>query len=176
MTALLVIDMQQGVFEGNKKRFDSANIIERINLLIDYAHLKNIPVIFIRHHTPAEDDLKYGSDGWQILPAMHKKDSDIIVEKTCCDSFCKTDLEEQLNKLGVKKLIVTGCCTDFCVDTTVREAASKGFEVTVVSDAHTTAEKPYLEAKIIIEHHNYVWSEMETLHPINVRPAAEIIK
>ena len=172
MNALIVIDMQKGVFAN--KRYDDVNIINRINLLIDKARGKNIPVIFIRHNTPREDVLKYGSDGWQILPEMHKKDSDIIIEKTCCDAFCKTDLEEQLSKMGVKELIITGCCTDFCLDTTIRVAASKDFEVTVVSDAHTTAQKPYLEAKIIIEHHNFVWSEMDTPHPIKVCPAAEI--
>ncbi len=172
MNALIVIDMQKGVFAN--KRYDDVNIINRINLLIDKARGKNIPVIFIRHNTPREDALKYGSDGWQILPEMHKKDSDIIIEKTCCDAFCKTDLEEQLGKMGVKELIITGCCTDFCLDTTIRVAASKDLEVTVVSDAHTTAQKPYLEAKIIIEHHNFVWSEMDTPHPIKVCPAAEI--
>lgn len=174
MKALIVVDMQKGVFEGKNKRYDAANIIQRINRLIDKAREKDIPVIFIRHNTPKEDVLKYGSDGWQILPDMHQKDSDTIVEKTCCDAFCKTDFADQLDRMGVNELIITGCCTDFCLDTTVRVAASKNFEVTVASDAHTTAEKPYLEAKIIIEHHNFIWSEMDTLHPIKVCPADKI--
>ena len=174
MQALLVIDMQRGLFEGAKKRFDAENVIKRINSLIDKARQKKIPIIFIRHNGPPEDGLELNSEGWQILPELHKDSSDMTIEKTCCDSFCGTNLKEELDKLGVDKLIITGCCTDFCVDSTARQAASLGYEVTVASDAHTTADKPHLEAKIIIEHHNFVWSEIYSTKPIKVRPAKDI--
>ncbi|WP_031482140.1 cysteine hydrolase family protein [Maridesulfovibrio frigidus] len=174
MRALLVIDMQRGLFEGAKKRFDAENVIKRINGLIDRARKKEITIIFIRHNGPPEQGLELNSEEWQILPELHKEPSDMTIDKTCCDSFCSTNLKEELDKLSVNKLIITGCCTDFCVDSTARQATSLGYEVMVASDAHTTADKPHLDAKIIIEHHNFVWSEIYSTKAIIVRPAKDI--
>ncbi|CCO22176.1 cysteine hydrolase family protein [Maridesulfovibrio hydrothermalis] len=175
MKALLVIDMQKALFEGNSKRYDAAEIIKRINRLIAEARDKNVPIIFVRHCGDNDNGLKPDSKGWQILDELDFRDSDITVQKSCCDSFCKTDLEQVLNKNHADKLIITGCCTDFCIDTTVRQAASKGYEVLVASDGHTTADKPYLDAKIIIEHHNFVWSEFYSPAPVEVLSTEQII-
>ncbi|WP_321402825.1 cysteine hydrolase family protein [Maridesulfovibrio sp.] len=173
MKALLVIDMQKALFAtGN--RYDTEGVVSRINLLTGEARDKNIPVIFIRHNNE-EDGLGRDSDGWQILDELDFRPTDVTVEKVCCDSFCKTDLAKKLTDAGADELIITGCCTDFCIDTTVRQAASMGYKIQVASDAHTTADKPYLNASTIIKHHNFVWSELYAPIIIEVKTTAAII-
>ncbi len=173
MKALLVIDMQKSLFAAGN-RYDADGTISRINLLIEKAREKKLPLIFIRHNSD-EDDLSINSKGWQILDELDFRASDITIEKTCCDAFCTTDLAERLNDAHVDELILTGCCTDFCIDSTVRQASSMGYKVIVASDAHTTADKPYLDAKTIIKHHNFVWSELYSPHLIEVIPTEMIL-
>jgi nicotinamidase-related amidase len=84
---------------------------------------------------------------------------DLVVHKTSCDAFLHTSLEDVLKQNGVSRVIVTGCATDFCVDTTVRSALARGYPTTVPADGHTTSDRPYLPAHKIIEHHNFVWSD-----------------
>lgn len=99
-----------------------------------------------------------------------------MIRKRACDSFYETDLQDTLQQHGSRRLIVTGCATDFCVDTTIRAALSLDFEVVVARDAHTTANRPHLDAVSVIEHHNSVWEEL--IHPriqVQVLPTAEII-
>src|SRR3546814_9524216 len=74
--------------------------------------------------------------------------------KTACDAFLGTRLEEMLRMHGATRLILAGCATDYCVDTTVRAALARGWRTTVPSDGHTTADRPHLSAAKIIEHHN----------------------
>ncbi len=175
MIALLVIDMQKALFEGSSKRYDSKGVIKRVNTLIEKARKKGIPIFFIQHNGSEDDDLLPKSNGWQILEGIDYRKGDKTIDKKCCDSFCHTDLESALRKVHADKLIITGCCTDFCIDTTVRQAASKGYEVIVAADAHTTADKPYLDAKIIIEHHNFVWAEFYSAAKVEVIKTENIL-
>ncbi len=174
MLALIVIDMQRALFE-NTDRYDAKGVFHRINTLIGKAREKSLPVIFVRHCGCDDDGLQSGTEGWQIVQELDFRKSDITVDKTCCDSFAKTDLAEKLTRVHADRLVITGCCTDFCIDTTVRQAASQGYKILVASDAHTTADKPYLDAKIIIEHHNFVWSEFYSPAPVQVLPTDEIL-
>jgi len=173
MKALLVIDMQKALFAAGH-RHDATGVISRINSLIAKARDKNLPVIFIRHNSE-EDGLQLNSEGWQILDELDFRPIDITVEKSNCDSFCNTELEQILTQMNVDELIITGCCTDFCVDSTVRRAATMGHKVHVASDSHTTANKPYLDAETIIKHHNFVWSEMYAPILVTVEPATTIL-
>ena len=88
-----------------------------------------------------------GSDGWEILPALERTEEDPVVRKQACDSFYETELAGILEKHDVTKLIVAGCATDFCVDTTVRAAASRDYKVVVLADGHTTKDRPHLDAE-----------------------------
>lgn len=175
MKALLVIDMQQALF-GKNPRYDARGVTQRINSLIGQARKKNIPILFVRHSGCDDDGLKPGSEGWKIVNELDYRESDIAVDKKCCDSFAATDLADRLTELHADELIITGCCTDFCIDTTVRQASSLGYKVLVPSDAHTTADKPYLDAKIIIEHHNFVWSEFYSPAPVQVLSTDKILE
>ncbi|PEH54900.1 MULTISPECIES: isochorismatase family protein [Yersinia] len=148
---VIVIDMQNGVFAH--PRFDRAGRIVHINQLIDHAD----QVIFIQH---IEDEMTEGSELWQLLPELHQPESAISVNKTACDSFYRTSLDNIIAKLGATHLTICGCATDYCVDTTVKIAASKGYALTIASDAHTTANRQHATAQQLIGQHNEVWSEL----------------
>ncbi|MGT3280970.1 isochorismatase family protein [Yersinia enterocolitica] len=148
---VIVIDMQNGVLAN--PRFDSAGRVARINQLIDHAE----QVIFIQH---IEDDMTEGSELWQLLSELHHPESAISVNKTACDSFYRTSLDNVIAKLGATHLTICGCTTDYCVDTTVKIAASKGYALTIASDAHTTADRRHVTAQQLIAQHNEVWSEL----------------
>lgn len=176
MTALLIIDMQAGSFEGTPPRHDADGVIDRINALSRTVRASNGSVIFIQHDGSRGDVVETGTDGWKILPALEMSKNDRIIHKTACDSFYRTDLQSTLDQDRIKKLIITGCATDFCVDTTVRAAASRDYEVIVAADGHTTRDRPHLDAASIILHHNWIWENLILPHsPVKVLPASEII-
>lgn len=157
-TALLVIDMQVGCFTGEPPRFEVDTTIAHINALAR-AVRSNGTVVFVQH-TDLAEGLAQGSDAWQLLDSLDRSPHDPVVEKTACDAFLETGLDSLLKDRGVTELIIVGCATDFCVDTTVRSAAAHGYKVSVASDAHTTRDRPHLAASKIIEHHNFMWAEL----------------
>jgi nicotinamidase-related amidase len=155
-TGLVVIDMQVGLFEGEPPCHDAVGVVERINTLARAVREKGGSVFLIQH----ENDTSYapGARLWQLLPALDHQSGDVYVGKTACDCFYQSNLEESLHARGIDRLLVTGCATELCVDTTIRVAASKDYEVVVVGDGHTTKNRPVLKAEEIIAHHNWVWS------------------
>ncbi len=174
MIALLVIDMQVGLFEGIPPRYDADGVIQRINEVSHAVRNNGGIVVFIQHE---DRGLKPGTKGWRILPALFRTDADLLIRKKACDSFYESKLGELLEQHDVRQLIVTGCATDFCVDTTIRSAANKDYEVLVVADGHTTKNRPHLDAPVIITHHNWMWENL--IHPtivVKVLPAKEVIK
>ena len=158
MKALLIIDMQVGCFAGDPPRKDTEGTVARINSLTRVVHEQGL-VVFIQH-TEASDGFDRGSAAWELLQTLDRYPQDIIVEKSACDSFLETELNSVLRNRLVTELIVVGCATDFCVDTTVRSAGAHGYKVIVPSDAHTTRDRPHLGAEKIIEHHNYMWADL----------------
>lgn len=173
MIALLIIDMQVGLFEGDPPRHDADGVIRRINEIAKIVRTTGGIVIFIQHEDIG--GFEPGTEGWEILPALERMDTDLLVRKQACDSFYETELSDLLERHGAQQIIVTGCATDFCVDTTIRAAASRDYEVVVVADAHTTKDRPHLDAESIIRHHNWMWeylilprSEVKVLQATNV--------
>jgi nicotinamidase-related amidase len=152
--ALLVIDVQVGIARGKHIHAGWPAILGNIVDLIVRARARNIPVIFLQHDGEPGDRLQPGSEGWALCPELGVLPSDIIVRKTASDSFFNTRLESTLREQGIQRLIVAGCMTEYCVDTTVRRAVSLGFDVTLAADAHGTWNSPALDAAKIIEHHN----------------------
>ncbi|HCY85031.1 MAG TPA: cysteine hydrolase [Desulfobacteraceae bacterium] len=157
---LLVIDMQKGLFTDSTPRFDTDGVVGRINRLIDTFRQNDLPTIFIQHDGTPEDGLAPGTPGWEILDNLHRSSHDPVIRKQGCDGFLDTSLADAIHQTGHSRIVITGCATDFCVDTTVRSAASKGFEVTVARDAHTTGDRPHLDAETIITHHNWSWENL----------------
>jgi nicotinamidase-related amidase len=175
-TALLVIDMQAGLFGADTPRHDAEGVVERINALARAVRREGGAVIFIQHDGPPGDVFEPGREGWEMLPSLEREEGDLVVHKSACDAFYRTDLAETLRKHGATRLIVTGCATDFCVDTTVRAAASRDYDIVVVEDGHTTADRPHVDAVSVIRHHNWVWQNL--IHPrlrIQVTPTEAVI-
>ena len=141
MRALLVIDMQRACLAVEPPCFDLDGTVGRINALAEMIRPEGL-VVFIQH-SDAHEGLVRGSDAWQLLGTLDRKPVDEIIEKTACDSFLKTQLDALLHERGVKNVVIAGWATDFCVDTTVRSAGSRGYHVTVPSDGHTTRDRPH---------------------------------
>lgn len=160
MKVLLIIDMQIGSFKPYTLRYDTLGVIERINKLSQCFRVNNYKVIFVQHDGTKENIFLPNTSDWELLPELVSSPTDDIVSKSANDAFYNTNLHYLLAKSNITELFVTGCATDFCIDATVKSAVSRDYEVTVVEDAHTTADRPHLTAPKVIEHYNWMWSEM----------------
>lgn len=158
-SAVLVIDLQAGLFAEDGKPFDFENTIQRINSLTDHARKNHLPVIFVQHEQ-AEGPLKKGEPGWELIPELDREPHDLVVRKTTPNAFLRTNLEKLLGEKKVTNLIVCGYATEFCVDSTVRGAAALGYSVQIASDGHTTHDKEHAPAEYIRKHHNETLSSI----------------
>lgn len=145
-TALLIIDVQQSLVDEGI--WDSRRVIERLNQLIATARSEHVPVILIRDTGVEPDGMFHRS----LDRDMH----DIEIVKSFCDAFMETQLDEVLRSRKIDRLIVGGMQSDFCVDTTCRQAAALGYDVLLVSDAHSTLDHEHLKADQIVAHHNRI--------------------
>lgn len=162
--ALLVIDVQRGLFETQPPPAEAAATIARINALAERARAAGAPVLLIQHEGQ-RGFLTHASDDWQLDPRLRTAAGDERVRKTTPDSFLGTDLQSRLHDLRVDRLVIAGYASEFCVDTTVRRAAALGYPVTLAADAHTTHDKPHAEAARIREHHNLTLSNLTSFGP-----------
>ena len=152
--ALIVIDVQQLFFmDPNNPVHNSTELVANLNKLIAKFRLANEPVIFVRHNELDEGGLNFGSDRWEVASLLDAREDDIYVEKTHADSFYKTNLAEVLENLNVKSLVLAGLQTDFCVDSTCRSAFGRGYQTTLVSDAHSTYDNQFMSAADTIAYH-----------------------
>lgn len=171
--ALLIIDVQQGLFGPSPKPYHAKEIIDNINLLITKARTQHIPIIFIQHEDAT--DLIYQSTDWQLYPSLNANNRDHFIRKTTPDSFHNTELHQLLQTLKIKQCVVCGYASEFCVDTTTRRAAALGYAVTLINDAHTTHDKPHLTAAKIIEHHTFSLTAMTSFGvPITTETAQQL--
>lgn len=152
--ALLVIDVQNGVVAGAHRRDD---VIANISTLIGKARAEDVPVIWVQH---SDDDLPKGSDSWQYVPELVREESEPLIHKLYGDSFEDTELEAVLADRGVGRLVVTGAATDACVRSTLHGGLVRGYDVTLVADAHTTEDLSSYGApapELVIAHTNLYW-------------------
>ncbi|MGA8016421.1 MAG: cysteine hydrolase family protein [Candidatus Dormiibacterota bacterium] len=153
-TALLVVDVQNGVVEGAHER-DA--VVAKIAGLVEHARAEHVPVVWVQH---SDQELARGSDDWRIVPELSPNDGEQLIEKHYGDSFEDTTLETVLTGLGVGRLIVAGAQTDACIRSTLHGAFVRGYDVTLVSDAHTTDDKSAWGAPPpdqVIAHTNLYW-------------------
>lgn len=134
-TALVIIDTQVGLIESAYK---GKEVLDNINVLLKQARATQTPIVYIQHDGPKGDSLEPGTVGWAIHPAIAPHEGEPIVHKRASDSFYDTILKRELEARGIQHLIVTGGATEWCVDTTIRRALVEGYDVLLVSDAHTT--------------------------------------
>ena len=154
-TALLVLDVQNAVVQGAHER-DA--VVANICGLVDKARLERVPVVWVQH---SDENLQRGSDGWQIVPELTPGDAEPRVEKNYADAFENTTLENVLSDLGVGRLFVGGAQTDECIRATLHTAFVRGYDTTLVSDAHTTEDLTPWGAPPpgqVIAHTNLYWS------------------
>ncbi len=158
-SALVVVDMQQGSFGPQSPRHDAAGLVQRLNRLAERVRDSGGPVVFVQHAGPVGDPHHPSDPGHALLPELDARAGDPRVVKSACDAFLGTDLKAMLDARGVDRVIITGCATDYCVDTTVRAALAQGYPTTAPSDGHTTADRAHLAALKIIAHHNAIWAD-----------------
>lgn len=154
-SVLLMIDVQQAMFMYDEKLYREQEVVEHLQQLLTKARAAGTPVIFIQHTSETDEDFQENSIGWAIadvvLPLPHER----IVRKTSWDSFYQTELGDVLKELGADRLIIAGMQTEFCLDTTCRNAYSLGYQNNVlVSDAHSTFNSKVLSGEQIVAHHN----------------------
>jgi nicotinamidase-related amidase len=158
--ALLVIDMQRDVVCD---AHDVERVVANINALVDKARAEDVPVIWVQH---SDEDLPAGSDGWQYIAELERLDSEPLVHKQYGDSFEDTDLEALLAERGVGRIVVTGAQTDACIRSTLHGALVRGYDATLVSDAHTTEDMRRWGSAVspeqVIAHTNLYWSSSKS--------------
>lgn len=153
-TALMVIDVQNDVVGGAHQR---DTVVANINTLVDRARGAGVPIIWVQH---SDEQLEQGSDGWEFVQELKRSDAEPLVHKTFGDSFEGTDLEAVLADAGVGHLVVSGAQTDACIRSTIHGAFARGYDVTLVGDAHTTEDQSAWGAPPpdkVIAHTNLYW-------------------
>ena len=153
-TALLVVDVQNGVVGGAHER---DTVVANIDTLVQKARGEGIPVIWVQH---SDEELVPDSDVWQIVPELTPDSAEPLIAKKYGDSFEDTTLESVLSDLAVGRLIVTGAQTDACIRSTLHGAFARGYDATLVSDAHTTDDSTEWGAPtpdLVIAHTNLYW-------------------
>jgi nicotinamidase-related amidase len=172
--ALVVIDVQQGIVRAPQIH-DADAVLTRIRSLQDRARLAGVPVVHVQHDGPRGHRVEKGSSGWNIEPAVAPSSNEQVIHKRASDAFFETPLLEELRRFGVEQIIVAGCMTQYCVDTTCRRAVTLGLDVVLACDAHTTADEGQLLAEQIIGHHNTLLDGFTAAdHSITVKPSSKI--
>lgn len=153
-SALLVIDVQNDVVAG---AYDRDHIVANIADLVDLARNAGVEVIWVQH---SSDDMPMNSDGWQYVPELRRADSEPVVHKRWPDSFEDTTLEQLLAAREAGHLYVSGAQTDECIRSTLHGAITRGYDATLISDAHTTEDLSAYGAPApdkVIAHTNLYW-------------------
>jgi nicotinamidase-related amidase len=153
-TALLVVDMQNGVVE---EAHDRDTVVANINTLVDKARAAEVEVVWVAHNA---DELPRDSEKWQYVPELVRRDSEPLVHKSYGDSFEETDLESLLAARGIGRLVIAGASTDECIRSTLHGAITRGYDATLVGDAHTTEDLTSFGAPPpdkVIAHTNLYW-------------------
>jgi nicotinamidase-related amidase len=133
-TTLLIIDVQEAVLVGCA---DVEGVVARINELTSRAHRAGAPVIYVQHHDPEDPEMAPGSRGWQLAARLERRAEDPVVAKIYRDSFADTDLQALLTASQTTRVVIVGAHSDYCVHTAALSALAHGYDVTLVSDAHT---------------------------------------
>lgn len=154
-TALVVIDVQNGVMATAHQR-DA--VVANIATLVDRARAEAVPVIWVQH---SSEELPIDSDVWQIVPELTPVSGEAVIRKEYGDSFEATALEQVLDGAGIGRLVVVGAQTDACVRSTLHGGFVRGYDATLISDAHTTEDLTEWGAPPpaqVIAHTNLYWS------------------
>ena len=153
--ALVVIDVQKGIVRA-PQILDAEGVLKRIRALQDRFRSADAPVLHVQHDGGSGHRVEKWTPGWGIEPAVSPVANESVIHKRASDAFFETNLNEQLTALEITDLVIAGCMTQYCVDTTARRAVTLGYNVLLASDAHTTADDGELTAAQIVSHHNTI--------------------
>ena len=153
--ALLIIDVQNGMFLEGDVVYKGERLLQHVKYLIKQARSTDAPIFYIQHNEP-NGELQHGTKAWEIHSDIMPENQDIIIQKHNPDSFLDTSLDQELKKRGIEHLVISGIQTEVCIDTTCRRAFSLGYKVTLASDTHSTWDSEDITAQQIIDHHNGV--------------------
>lgn len=174
-TAMIVVDVQVGLFCSPTPPHQAAEVIERINGLARQARRRGMPVIFIQHEgAPHAGWLVPFTKDWELHPRLEREEGDLVIAKATGDAFFGTTLEAELRRRGVQAVLLTGYATDYCIDATLRNAVSKEFQVWLAADAHTTDDGPALQAEQIRGHFNWIWANSLSPKGVEVVPSLQL--
>jgi nicotinamidase-related amidase len=154
-TALLVVDVQNGVVAAAHER-DA--VVANVARLVEKARRERVPVVWVQH---SDEQMAKGSDDWRIVSELAPSPAEPLIEKNYGDSFEDTILETVLSDLGVGRLVVVGAMTDACIRSTLHGAFTRGYDATLVKDAHTTEDQTAWGAPPpgqVIAHTNLYWT------------------
>jgi nicotinamidase-related amidase len=153
-SALMIVDVQQGMFAVSPPPHRGEEIVRRIAGLLARARAEGRPVVHVQHDGGPGHVLAKGSTGWPHHPLVAPRPGEIVVEKRHSSSFHDTDLHRRLADAGIDRLVIAGMQTEMCVDSACRGAVALGYRVVLVADGHTTWDTPVVDAERIIAHHN----------------------
>jgi nicotinamidase-related amidase len=160
---LLIVDAQVNQFEPPMAVHDGPLILDRLKRLLARARSSHIPVAFIQNDGGEADPDLPGTFGWALHPELLPHGSEKVYRKKTTDSFNETGLLEDLRAAGVTDLVIAGMQSNYCIDATTRRAAAEGFNVTLVSDAHSTFSFTEEPASAIIQAQNEALGALVTL-------------
>jgi len=166
-TALVIIDVQMGMFDEDEPVHNGEQLLQTLSGLIDKARQTDVPVVYVQHN---DSQFVEGGPSWPIHQSIAPQAGEVVVQKRTPDSFHETILQDELEKMGVKKLVIGGIQTEYCVDTTSRRAYTLGYDVTLVENGHSTWDNRHISAEQVIAHHNNTldgWA-------VTVKPANDI--
>lgn len=169
--ALVVIDVQKGMFDPKYPPYDGEAVVDRIATLIAKARAARAPIFFVQHHGEGDHPFQPGKPGFPFHDKLTPQPGDDVTVKHRSSAFDGTDLDVKLKRAGIDHLVITGMQSEYCVDSAIRGAYERGYKITLVSDAHSTGDTRIAEAKDIIAIQN------DTLAGdfADVIPAAEIL-
>jgi nicotinamidase-related amidase len=171
--ALLVIDVQVGLI--GEPAYRGPEVLANIAALLARARAAGTPVIYMQHDGDSGGRLAPGAPGWAIHTTVAPHEGEPIIRKRASDSFYQTTLQAELATRHIQHLVITGCRTEMCIDTTSRAAISHGYNVTLVTDAHSTVDNEILSSAQIVAHHNTTLDDFGSdEHVVTIKKTNEI--
>ena len=168
-TALLIVDTQMAFFQAPKPLYQAERLIENIRSLTSKARQAHVPVIYVQHNASGDLEWMNSTPLKDIHPQIAPESTDLVVQKWQPDIFAEPTLQRELEARGIRRLIITGCQTEHCINNSCRSGAALGYDITLVSDAHATFDSDVLTAQQIVEQYS---KELSVL--VAVKPAHEV--
>ena len=154
MYALLILDMQVGLFHGPEKPWAGEALLSTLNSLLNKARTAGAPIFLARHVGPPGSPIEPGSPLTQLVQELLLQGEEVVFNKSRPNAFAMTDLADRLKACGSQGVVIAGMKTQYCVDSTCRAARDLGFDAVLIADGHTCTDTPVLKAESIVAHHN----------------------